>query len=111
MADEHQVQIVGWPPEPARLEHHISPGEEFPVSISFEDTPARVSVSTPGRHPLGVTMNMSLRGLETLPLCISLCEPICAESDYRIGIAVFDRPVITIHVRGITRLFGTGKEL
>jgi hypothetical protein len=111
VADEHQVHVVGWPPEPVRLEHHFSPEEDYPLSVSFEDSPARVILSTPGGNALGVNMNMLLRALDTLPVCISPCEPICAESDYRIRISVFDHPVITIRVRGITRLFGPGEEL
>jgi hypothetical protein len=56
-------------------------------------------------------MAMNLRAPETLPLCIRLCEPICAESNYTIGISIFDRPVITITLRGKTRLFGCREEL
>jgi hypothetical protein len=111
MAEEHQVHIVSWPPEPAELEHHFPQGENVPVSISFESTPARVVIASLRDSPLGVNMNMNLRAPETLPLCVRLCEPICAESDYTIGITIFDRPVITITIRGTTRLFGCREEL
>ena len=42
---------------------------------------------------------------DTVPVCIKLCEPICAESKYEIGIEIFDRPVGKITVGGLTRFF------
>ena len=56
-------------------------------------------------------MDMALRALDRLPFCIALCEPLCVESAYTIGITMFDRPVITITIRGRTRLFGAHEEL
>jgi hypothetical protein len=41
----------------------------------------------------------------SVKLCVSVCEPICAQSEYTIGIEIFDRPVASITVRGTTRLF------
>ena len=38
-------------------------------------------------------------------LCISVCDPICAQSDYTIAIEVFDKPVATITVRGNTKFY------
>jgi hypothetical protein len=38
-------------------------------------------------------------------LCVSVCEPICAQSEYTIAIDIFDRPVASITVRGTTKLF------
>ena len=111
MADEHKVHVVCWPQERARLEHHLSSEEDIPVSISFETTPAHVVLSAQRENPLAVNMNMSLRAPETLSVCISLCEPICAESNYTIRISIFDRPMITINIRGKTRLFGNREEL
>lgn len=111
MADEHNVHIVGWPVQAAALEHRFARGEPLPVSISFDTTPAHVVVASLRDNPLVVNMNMNLRVPETLPLCIRLCEPICAESNYTIGISIFGRPVISITLRGKTRLFGCGEEL
>ena len=111
MADEHNVHIVSWPGEPAGLEHYFAKGETLPVSVSFGNTPARVVVMTPQDEPLVVSMNMDLRAPRTLPLCISLCEPICADSNYTIGISIFDRPVISITIRGRTRFFGCREEI
>ena len=42
---------------------------------------------------------------DTVPVCIKLCEPVCAESDYQISLTIFDRPVGTFSVKGITRFF------
>jgi hypothetical protein len=49
---------------------------------------------------------VSFRG--EVPVCIRICEPICARSDYTIGLTLFDRPVATVTVSGITRLFNCG---
>ena len=58
------------------------------------------------REPLNVRQGseqtVSFRG--EIPVCIRVCEPICARSDYSIGITVFDRPVATINVSGTTRM-------
>ncbi len=111
MAEEHHVNIVSWPPEPVRLAHQFRQTEDIPVAISFENSPVRVVIASPPDNPLAVNMNMNLRAPETLPLCIRLCEPICAESNYTIAISIFDRQVITITIRGKTRLFGCREEL
>ena len=110
MADEHDVRILSWPKEPAGLQHHFDPGQPVPVSISFQPSPARMVVSTEPNRRLAVDMDMNLRAPETLPLCIKLCEPICAESNYTIGISIFDRPVISITIRGKTRLSSCREE-
>jgi len=110
MAEKQNVHIVGWPAEPARLEHRFDPETPCPVSVSFQEAPARVVVaSEPGRS-LAVDMNMNLKVPETLPICIKLCEPICAESSYTIGISIFDRPVASLTIRGKTRLFSCREE-
>jgi hypothetical protein len=110
MAEEHHVRITGWPAEPVQLQHRVHPEEPVPVSVSFQPSPARVVVSTePGRR-MAVDMNMLLRAAEAIPLCIALCEPICAESNYVIGISIFDRPVASITIRGRTRLYNCREE-
>jgi hypothetical protein len=109
MATENAVRIVEWPKEPARLEHHFELDKPCPVSILFDQAPAHVVVS-PLEQPLNIDMQMSLKAREPIPVCIKLCEPICAKSDYTIGITIFDRPVATINVRGLTRLFACQKE-
>jgi len=45
-----------------------------------------------------------------VPVCLHVCEPVCAESRYRVDITVFDRPVATITVEGETRLFNCGDK-
>ena len=105
MPEEHNVRIVTWPDGPARLEHRFELEKPCPVSIHFTEAPARVEVSTSPRRPLDVNMNMALTAREVIPVCLKVCEPICARSDYTVGIDVFDRPVASISVRGETRLF------
>lgn len=48
---------------------------------------------------------------EPIPVCIKLCEPICARSEYTIGIDIFDRPVAAITVKGLTKLFGCDERV
>jgi hypothetical protein len=110
MADEHHVSIVAWPEEPAVLAHRFNPEEPISASISFADTPARVIVSTEPRQPVAVDMDMHVSAREPIPLCIKLCEPICAKSDYTIGINIFDNPFASITIRGLTRLFNCREE-
>ncbi len=111
MANDQNISIVGWPQEPAELEHQFKKDSPLPVSIAFENTTLGVTVGTSPSNPLAVNMNLNLRALEAIPLCLKLCEPICADSNYTIGITIFDRPVITITVRGRTRIYGCSEEL
>jgi len=46
----------------------------------------------------------------TVPVCISLCEPVCAESAYEVSVSIFDKPVGTITVKGRTRFFNCREE-
>lgn len=104
MAEERLVRIQEWPKEPARLQHTFDAEQPCPVTLSFEDSPANVILHT--REPLSVDMRMALTAREDIPLCIKICEPICARSEYTIGIDIFDRPVAAITVRGQTKLMG-----
>jgi hypothetical protein len=109
MPDQDQrVSILAWPAEAARLEHVFKPEKPCPVSISFEQSAANVTLSTNPEQPLQVAMNMTLAAREPVPVCIALCEPICARSDYTVGIHIFGNPVATIDVSGMTRLFACG---
>lgn len=104
MAEDQAVHIVGWPKERALLDHAFNPDAPCPVTLTFEDAPANVVVHT--QEPLSVDMRMALVAREEIPLCIRVCEPICAQSEYTVGIDIFDRPVAAITVRGMTKLFG-----
>jgi hypothetical protein len=104
------VEIQTWPKESARLEHEFKGVSPCPVSIKFEEPPANVVIKTTPKEPFHVDMNMHVDVRDQLPVCIRLCEPICAKSDYAIGLDVFDRPVISITVRGMTRLFNCKEE-
>lgn len=48
-------------------------------------------------------VEFSINTKDAFPVCIRVCEPICATSDYHVGIEVFDRPVVAIRVKGVTR--------
>jgi hypothetical protein len=109
--EENNVHILEWPEQPAKLEHQFNSENPCPVSIAFQDTPARVAIQTSPEDPLNVDMAMHVSANDPLPVCIQLCEPICAQSDYQIGIVIFDRPVATITIRGLTRLFNCEKEV
>jgi hypothetical protein len=55
-----------------------------------------INITSWPREPLSI---------QQIPVCIRLCEPICARSEYSIDITIFDRPVASIAVAGQTRLF------
>lgn len=96
--DEQLVRIVEWPKEPALLDHRFE-----------QDTPAHVVVRSDDRR-FQVDMDMNVSAREVIPVCIQVCEPICAESNYTIAIDVFDRPVAAISIKGRTRLFACRDE-
>jgi hypothetical protein len=96
--DEQLVRIVEWPKERALLDHRFE-----------ADAPAHVVVRS-DEQPFQVEMGMNLSARDVIPLCIKVCEPICAESNYTIAIDVFDRPVAAITIKGLTRLFNCGDE-
>jgi hypothetical protein len=103
--EEERVSILAWPEkQPALLRHGFDADQPCPVTLAFAPTPAQVVVSSTVQDPVHVQMNMQVSARQPLPVCISLCEPICARSDYRIGIQIFNNPFATIDVRGTTRL-------
>lgn len=108
MAEEKHVFIKAWPAEPAPVRHEFNQESPCPVSISFNPTPASVVVRTPDEQPLQVDMAMDVTAERPFPVCIQVCQPICADSKYRIGVTIFDRPVADITVAGLTRLFNCG---
>jgi hypothetical protein len=109
--EQSDVRIISWPEQSMAVTHEFKLEEPCPVVVSFDDTPANVTIRTDPQHPLDVNMNMLVSAGENFPVCIKLCEPICAESRYQIGIVIFDRPVATITIKGITRLFNCDEEV
>jgi hypothetical protein len=91
--EEQLVRIAEWPKDPALLDHRFD-----------ADAPAHVIVRSDERA-FQVDMDMNFRAREVVPLCIQVCEPICADSEYTIAIDVFERPVAAITIKGRTRLF------
>lgn len=65
-----------------------------------------INIASWPKEPASVNMSMdsALTLKSDVPLCIKMCEPICAKSEYHIGITIFDRPVATITIAGTTRL-------
>jgi hypothetical protein len=104
MAEEKNVRILEWPKQKALLEHYFKLDEPCPVSIIFEDKPAHVKVSNEREDPFNVAMNMNLKVTDEIPVCIRICEPICAVSDYSIGIELLGQPLASIRVKGQTKL-------
>lgn len=111
MADDTTVRIVEWPAGPARLQHGFDAQAPLPVTVGFDAGPAGVVVSASGERPLVVAMGLNLAARQPFPVCIRLCDPICVDSDYKIGITLFDRPIISISVKGRTRIYHCGEEL
>jgi hypothetical protein len=96
----HEVHIKEWPKGQEALLSHKVP-EPIPVSMqNGQVDPFHVNMN----------MNMLLQRPDTLPICIKICEPICAESNYKIGINLLGQPFAEIVVKGITRLFGCSKD-
>ena len=104
MAEEQDIRVTQWPEGPARLVHQGDAESPVPLRVGFEpDTPATVVLRTQPEQQLDVRMAMLLAAQRPVPLCISVCEPICVTSEYRIGVEIFDRPVMSITVRGTTK--------
>lgn len=104
VAEDRNVRILAWPDEAAKVENRFRFDEPCPVSISFKEQPANVSLLTDLDAPIFTEMEMRLSAADDIPVCISVCEPICAESRYRIGFEVFDEPVAKIDLSGVTKL-------
>jgi hypothetical protein len=109
MADQ-DIRVLSWPEEAARLSHEFSGEQPCPVAIRFDDSLARVALETGRENPVHVAMAMDLSARAPLPICIKVCEPICARSEYVIKIEIFDRPVATISVTGKTTIFNCNEE-
>jgi len=103
--EENNVKILTWPKDPAKLEHRFNSEQPCPVTISFGESTAHVVIENSSKNPFNVDMKMNLLAGNTIPVCVKLCEPICVKSDYTIGIDIFDRPVGTIRIKGLSRLF------
>jgi hypothetical protein len=104
VADTTEVKIVAVPDTPLRLSHQFAADPPLPVALRFGDTVLPVRLGT-GDRAIAVDMRAILSAGRALPLCLSLCDAICADSDYRIEITLFDRPVVTIRLRGRTRFY------
>ncbi|MCP4680474.1 MAG: hypothetical protein GY854_34320 [Deltaproteobacteria bacterium] len=109
MAEERQLFIESWPEDPARLKHGFEEGPPCPVAIEFGDSPAHVHLDSSSEDPMHLDMNMNLAAEEPVPVCVSLCEPICADSKYNIGLRVFDQDVAQVDIQGRTK-FGPCDE-
>lgn len=104
MAEDRTITISAWPAEPARLSHGFESGSPLPARVGFlSGQPLGVRLGS-GGAPIPIDMRMLLAAPRAIPICLSLCEAICADSDYTIGITLFDRPIISIRLRGRTRI-------
>ncbi len=96
--EENKVHIVDWPKEkPLELNH------------SFKDD-LGMDVNNWPKMPLDVHMNMLHNEGKPIPVCIKVCEPICARSSYKIGINLMGQPFAEIILNGITTLFNCREE-
>ncbi|MDB4947649.1 MAG: hypothetical protein JWM27_298 [Gemmatimonadetes bacterium] len=78
------------------------------VAPPAQSEPARLRIESFPPAPLEVRHSgeqvLSFAG--EVPVCIRVCEPICAESGYTIGFSSNGRPVGSITLSGRTRIFG-----
>jgi hypothetical protein len=103
MVDNRDVRILTWPEGPATLWH--AGEDEQPVRLRFAmDPEPPLGVALRTDDPLDVRMRLDVAGREPVALCIDVGEPICATSDYRVGVDVFDQSVAAVAVRGTTRV-------
>jgi len=107
VAETKNVRIVS-ARSPLAVTHRFDAASPAPVSVSFGDSSLPLRLFS-GDRPLSVNMRTLLAARRALPLCLSLCEELCVDSDYRITLSIFDRPVMSVRVRGRTRLFGCGE--
>jgi hypothetical protein len=104
LAEDRTITVSAWPAEPARLSHTFEGEPPLPVRVGFaQGQPLAVRLGSAGSS-IPIDMRMLLAAPRAIPLCLSLCEALCAESDYTIGITLFDRPIISIRLRGRTRI-------
>ncbi len=109
--EEKNVKIVSWPLQSAIMEHAFTLEEPCPVNVTFGEKPVKANISTQDQQELAVNMNMNVSADEPVPFCIKLCQPICVQSTYTIRIVLFDQPVATITIRGLTKLFNSQEEI
>jgi hypothetical protein len=104
------VTIAAWPPEGlAALQHHFTE-KPCPVSIFIEKTPLSIDLQSLPETPFNVNMDMKLKANDVIPICMKLCEPVCAKSEYRLDINIFDKPFAGVTLRGKTTISGCGEE-
>ncbi len=110
MADENiDVRILTWPDQAVGLSHQFDADNPVPIDVSFTENPVTVNIGTSPGMSLNVNMDMNLNVCETLPVCLSVCEPICIQSDYKIQLNLFNRPAISIAIKGKTVLYNCGE--
>ena len=105
-----QVIRIREVPDPINVNANVQIDNPVQVSLDFNEQ-IDVQLLTNPRQPLHVAMDSSFRADRPVPVCISLCEPICAESDYTVGLTLLGVPIISIRVRGITRLFNCNDNI
>jgi len=104
LAEDRAISISAWPAEPARLSHAFAGAPPLPVRLAFADRQPLAVRLGPAGGAIPVDLRMLLAARRAIPLCLSLCEAVCAESDYTVAITLFDRPIISIRLRGRTRI-------
>src|SRR5687768_4706965 len=80
------------------------------VTINAWPDPLAVTHRTDPERTPQVDMTMTMRADRPVPVCFTLCEPICARSDYSIGLSIFDNPVVRIRIVGETRIAPCGDK-
>lgn len=80
------------------------------VTINAWPDPLAITHRTDPERTPQVDMTMTMRAERPVPVCFTLCEPICARSDYSIGLSIFDNPVVRIRLVGETRIAPCGDK-
>ena len=100
---EEKVVFIREVPDPINVNANVQVPDPVQVSMGFENQ-INVNVETSPNSPIHAAMDMRLSAKEPVPVCISICEPICAQSNYRIGVTLLGQVLAGITVQGETRI-------
>ena len=99
------VIVIKELPDPITVNVNVLTEQPCPVVLSFDDEPLGIRLNTSPKQPIHVDMPIDLQVKEPIPVCITLCEPICTDSSYRIDVSLFGIPLPSIRVGGDTDFF------
>jgi|WetSurMetagenome_2_1015567.scaffolds.fasta_scaffold11859_3 hypothetical protein len=103
--------IDHWPNDVPQFQHEVDIKNipQVPVSVAFQATNALGVTLHGSSDPMNV--NVGIVQKQPIPVCIKLCEPICARSNYTIGLDLLCIPLFKVNVQGLTKLYNCASEV